>query len=89
VPGSFRRRGNAFELKIYAGLEAGKKRWKYITFRTRAEVEAAQRELASHTLAHAAGTGLYGSPRERLGPYLKDWPRGIRDIRRGPSKDPC
>jgi integrase len=73
VPGSLVRRGRSFALKLYAGQEDGKKKQKWITFPSRAEAEAAQRELASHTLAHAAGTGLYGSPRERLGPYLRDW----------------
>lgn len=75
MPGVLRRRGNSYQLRIYAGIENGRKRWKEISFKSRPEAEAAQRELASHTLAHAAGTGLYGSPRERLGPYLKDWAR--------------
>lgn len=73
VPGSIRRRGNSYVLRLYVGCEGGRKRWKWFTFGARAEAEAAQRELASHTLAHAAGTGIFGSPRERLGPYLTDW----------------
>lgn len=73
VPGSIVRRGNSYALKVYAGRDNGKKRDRWLTFRTRMEAEAAQRELASHTLAHAAGIGIYGSPRERLGPYLEDW----------------
>jgi len=60
---------------MYAGREGGKKRWRWWTFHTRAEAEAAQRELASHTLAHAAGLGLYGSSHERLGAYMDDWRR--------------
>jgi|GEM_PF-543812 len=75
VPGFIRRRGTSYELKIYAGTDGGKKRCKYITFPTRAEAEAVQREMASHTLAHSGGVGLFGSPRERLGPYLRDWVR--------------
>jgi len=66
-------RGRSHALKIYAGRENGKKRDKWLTFKTPAEAEAAQRELASHVLAHSAGLGLYGSPRERLGRYLDDW----------------
>ena len=73
MPGSIRRRGDSYVLRLYAGSADGKKVWKWLTFATRAEAEAAQRELASHTLAHAAGTGIFGSPRERLGPYLTDW----------------
>ncbi len=73
VPGIIIRRGRSYALKIYAGRENGKKRDKWLTFKTYAEAEAAQRELASHVLAHSAGLGLYGSPRERLGTYLSDW----------------
>src|SRR5688572_24200526 len=73
MPGVIRRRGKSVVLKVYAGREDGKKRVKWLTFSTRQEAEAAQRELASHTLAHSAGTGIYGSPRERLGMYLTDW----------------
>jgi integrase len=64
---------HSWALKIYAGRETGKKKDKWLTFKTCAEAEAAQRELASHVLAHSAGLGLYGSPRERLGIYLTDW----------------
>ncbi len=73
VPGIIVRRGGSYALKIYAGRENGKKRDKWLTFQTEAEAKAAQRELASHVLAHSAGLGLYGSPRERLGRYLTDW----------------
>jgi integrase len=74
MPGSIYRRGRSFVLKLYSGkAPGGGSRFKRITFRSRDAAEAAQRELASHTLAHAAGTGLYGSPRERLGPYVADW----------------
>lgn len=73
MPGRIFKREGSYVLKIYAGREGGKKKDKWLTFRTRQEAEAAQRELASHILAHSAGIGLYGSPRERLGPYLADW----------------
>jgi len=74
VPGgSIRRRGGSFTLRLYAGSVNGRKRWKWFTFGTRAEAEAAQAKLASHVRAHSAGTGFFGSPRERLGPYLEDW----------------
>ena len=73
MPGSIFKRGDSYVLKVYAGKERGTSRFKRITFESRAEAEAAQRELASHTLAHSAGIGIYGSPRERLGPYLEDW----------------
>lgn len=73
MPGRIFKRGGSYVLKIYAGREGGKKKDKWLTFSTRQEADAAQRELASHTLAHSAGAGLYGSPRERLGPYLTDW----------------
>jgi len=73
MPGRIFKREGSYVLKIYAGREGGKKKDKWLTFRTRQEAEAAQRELASHTLAHSAGAGLYGSPRERFGPYLTDW----------------
>jgi len=73
MPGRIFKRGGSYVLKIYAGREGGRKKDKWLTFSTRQEADAAQRELASHTLAHSAGAGLYGSPRERLGPYLTDW----------------
>jgi integrase len=73
MPGSIVRRGNSYVLKLYAGREGGKKRDKWLTFKSYGEAQAAQGELASHVLAHAAGVGLYGSPRERTGPYLADW----------------
>lgn len=73
MPGRIRRRGSKYALVVYAGREGGKRRDRWLTFKSHAEAEAAQRELSSHVLAHSAGVGLYGSPRERLGPYLKDW----------------
>lgn len=73
VPGKIRKRGRSYVLKVYAGRQNGKKRDKWLTFRTHQEAEAFQRELSSHTLAHSAGVGLFGSPSERLGPYLTDW----------------
>ncbi len=73
MPGRIFKRGDSYVLKIYAGREGGKKKDKWLTFGSRAEAEAAQRELASHTLAHSAGVGLYGNPRERLCTYLVDW----------------
>jgi hypothetical protein len=73
VPGSIRKRGNSHTLRLYAGRENGRKRWKWITFKTRPEAEAAQAKLASHVRAHSAGVGFFGSPRERLGTYLEDW----------------
>ncbi len=73
MPGTIVRRGRSFALRLYGGQEEGTKKYRWLTFKTHAEAEAAQRELASHVLAHAAGVGIYGSPRERLGPYLKDW----------------
>ena len=60
-------------MKLYAGRVNGKKRDKWLTFKTYREAQAAQGELASHVLAHSAGVGLYGSPRERLAFYLADW----------------
>lgn len=73
MPGRIYKRGRSYVLKVYAGREGGKKRDKWLTFPTHQAAETVQRELASHTLAHSAGTGIYGSPRERLGPYLVDW----------------
>ena len=73
MPGTIVRRGNSYALKLYRGREGGKKRDKWLTFRTYAEAQTAQGELASHVLAHAAGVGLWGSPRERLAGYLTDW----------------
>ncbi len=73
MPGTIIRRGKSYALALYAGQINGKKRYKWLTFKTYGEAQAAQGELVSHVLAHSAGVGLYGSPRERLGPYLKDW----------------
>ncbi len=73
VPGRIFQRGKSWILKIYTGRENGKKRDRSLTFKSRPEAEAAQRELASHVLAHSAGLGMWGSPRERLGRYLIDW----------------
>ena len=75
MPGRIVRRiGRAsYALRLYAGRKDGKKQEKWLTFKTYAEAQAAQGELASHVLAHSAGVGLYGSPRERTGPYLADW----------------
>jgi integrase len=75
MPGSIRKRGSSYALRLYVGKQNGITKYKWLTFHSRQEAEAAQRELASHTMAHAAGTGLYGSPRERLGTYLTDWVR--------------
>jgi integrase len=69
VPGTIFRRGSSYVLRIHVG--GGRQRW--ITFPTLQEAEAAQRELASHTLAHAAGVGLYGHPRNRLAAFLSEW----------------
>ncbi len=73
MPGTIVRRGNSYALRLYAGQEGGTKKYRWLTFKTRTEAEAAQRELSSHVLAHAAGVGVFGSPRERFGPYLTDW----------------
>jgi integrase len=73
VPGIIVKRGDSYAFKIYAGKKDGWSDYKWVSFPSRAEAEAAQRELASHTLAHSAGVGIYGSPRERFGPYLEDW----------------
>jgi len=73
VPGTIVRRGNSYALKLYAGQECGKQFYKWFTFRTFAEAQAAQAKLGSHIRAHAAGLGLFGSPRERLGSYLLGW----------------
>lgn len=73
VSGSIFQRGPKWVLKVPMGRENGKKRDKWLTFTTRREAEEVQRELASHTLAHSAGVGLYGNSRERLGSYLVDW----------------
>src|SRR6516162_1801642 len=73
MPGSIRKRGSSYVLRLYVGKMSGIDKYKWLTFKSRQAAEAAQRELASHTLAHAAGTGLYGSPRERLGSYLREW----------------
>ena len=73
MPGTIVKRNNSYALVLYAGKEAGKKRYRWLTFKTYEEAQAAQGELASHTLAHSAGCGMWGNPRERLGPYLRDW----------------
>lgn len=58
-------------LKLYAGKHNGQSRYKRITFRSEAAAKEAQRELASHALAHAAGTGVHGSPGSGSGLFLK------------------
>ncbi len=44
--GSIVRRGSSYALRLYAGQEGGTKKYRWLTFRTRTEAEAAQRELA-------------------------------------------
>jgi hypothetical protein len=86
MPGSIRKRGRSYALRLYVGKRNGKSLYKWLTYKTRAEADAVQRELASHTLAHAAGISLYGSPRERLGPYLVDW---VERQAGGSRRKPC
>ncbi len=90
VPGIIVRRGRSFALKVYAGRERGKKRDRWLTFTTHAEAEAAQRELAAHTLAHAAGIGMFGVRGESVEPTLPTLPvrcQHGRANRRGPGID--
>src|SRR5438093_13450697 len=73
MPGSIYRRGNSYVLQLYVGKQNGQSRYKRITCKSYAEAQATQAQLGVHVRAHAAGLGVSGSPRERLGPYLLDW----------------
>ena len=76
MPGTIVRRGRSYALRLYIGKVNGKKTYRWYTHRTFAEAQAAQRELATHVLANSSGLGLAGSPRERLGAYLREWAEG-------------
>ncbi len=73
VTGYIFRRGKSYVVVIDHGRsESGKKIRKWHTFKTRPEAEAFQLSAATHP-TFSAGVGVYGSMRQRLGPYLERW----------------
>lgn len=85
MPGAIvKRSATNYAVKVYVGQ--GKSKW-YSGFRTRREAQAFQVSMASNPL-HAAGMGLYGSIRLRLGTYLtSDWlPEQAARVKRGTLK---
>lgn len=69
------KRGSRFYVVQYVGVDPAtrKKRRKWHSgFSNRREAETFRVTLASHPL-YSAGQGIYGSTRERLGDYLRDY----------------
>lgn len=76
MSGSIRRRGSAFELRVYLGADpqTGKKRYKSLTFPTYKDADSQRVKMAVHP-AIGAGVGPWGNSRLRLGDYLQSWLR--------------
>jgi len=82
VRGSIVRRGpNCWAAVFYLGVhpETGKQRYRWVHFPTRAEAEAHLTRLASYPFA--AGLGMYGSARVRLGAFLDTWLQDYAEVK--------
>ncbi len=53
VPGTISRRGGSYVLRVYAGQSGGTKKYRWLTFRTKAEAEAMYAELLELMDRHA------------------------------------
>jgi integrase len=69
MKGQIRKRGNTYSVIVPLGKNAsGKKRYKWVTCRTKREAEAKRAELV-----HQANTGVLTSPKGTLGEFIERW----------------
>jgi integrase len=69
MKGQIRKRGNSYSVIVPLGKDAsGKKRYKWVTCRTKREAEAKRAELV-----HQANTGVLTSPKGTLGEFIERW----------------
>jgi len=69
MKGQIRKRGNTYSVIVPLGKNAsGKKRYKWVTCRTKREAEAKRAELV-----HQANTGVLTSPKGTVGEFIERW----------------
>jgi integrase len=69
MKGQIRKRGNTYSVIVPLGKNAsGKKRYKWVTCRTKREAEAKRAELV-----HQANTGVLTSPKGTVGDFIERW----------------
>ena len=69
MKGQIRKRGNTYSVIVPLGKDSsGKKRYKWVTCRTKREAEAKRAELI-----HQANTGMLASPKGTLGQFIERW----------------
>lgn len=69
MKGQIRKRGNTYSVIVPLGKDAsGKKRYKWVTCRTKREAEAKRAELV-----HQANTGMLTSPKGTVGEFIERW----------------
>ncbi len=69
MKGQIRKRGSTYSVIVPLGKDAsGKKRYKWVTCRTKREAEAKRAELI-----HQANTGMLASPKGTLGEFIERW----------------
>jgi integrase len=69
MKGQIRKRGNTYSVIVPLGKDmSGKKRYKWVTCRSKREAEAKRAELV-----HQANTGMLASPKGTLGEFIERW----------------
>ncbi len=90
MAGTIIQRGNGSTVVMDHGRDpkTGKRIRKWTTFRSRREAEVFRAQSATHP-AFAAGVGVYGSTRRRLGEFLAQWLRDYARLQVRPRTYQC